>query len=100
MEVKQTCPLGSECEAARDGYIERCRWYKKVVGVDAQGVEHDEWDCAMAWLPILQLENANTNRGVSAAVESLRNTQAKGQAITLGALADMKRLNDAKDITN
>ena len=89
------CPLGSQCETAEGDVIITCPWYVKVQGVDPQGVEHDEWKCAIAWLPILQIESSQTNRGVSSAVESLRNSQVEGQ---VAALRTLKRLSDDKDI--
>ncbi len=73
LKVELTCPLGSKCEEAKDGVIKRCAWFTKLRGTDAQGVEHDEYACAIAWLPILQLEVAGTNRSVAAAVEDERN---------------------------
>ena len=27
MDVKVTCPLGSECEEIKDNKLHRCRWY-------------------------------------------------------------------------
>ena len=33
----------------------------------------DEWGCAMAWQPILAIENSQMQRHTGAAVESLRN---------------------------
>jgi hypothetical protein len=37
------------------------------------GEEVDEMGCAIAWMPVLQVEVARTNRGTSSAVESFRN---------------------------
>ena len=74
MEVKITCPLGHECEKAIDGHLERCAWYVEIAGVHPQtGDETREWGCSMAWMPILLIENARTNRGQTAALESFRN---------------------------
>ena len=94
------CPLGSKCEnvETRDNeqVIVTCPWYSKIVGTDAQGEEHDEWACAIAWQPILQLEMAGTNRGQTSAIESLRNETVKGQdkfnniLLSSIALEDMK----------
>ena len=83
MEVRITCPLGSKCEEAKDGYVERCAWYVQLSGTDAQGKDHDSWKCSIAWQPILQLEMAGTNRGQTAAIESLRNENSKRQDIAL-----------------
>ena len=55
-------------------------WYTKVVGEDPNtGESHDDWSCAISWMPTLQIEMANTNRSQSAALESFRNETVKGQ---------------------
>ncbi len=81
LEVEFFCPLGSTCEEAVDGVIKRCAWYTKMVGLDPNtGKEIDDWACAMAWMPMLQVEMSKTNRGQTEALESLRNETVKGQA--------------------
>ena len=83
------CPLGSKCEEVGERGGEQvlitCPWYVKIAGTDAQGEEHDNWRCAMAWQPILQLEMAGTNRGQTQALESFRNEMVNGneQALDL-----------------
>jgi hypothetical protein len=80
VKIVQTCPLGSECEEAKDGKIYRCRWYIEVKGKHPQtGEDINEWDCSMAWLPTLTLEMSRTNRGQTSALESFRNEMVKGQ---------------------
>ena len=80
LEVELTCPLGSTCEEVKDGKIHRCRWYTKVIGKNPQSEEQiEEWNCAIAWLPILQVETSQTNRGQTSALESFRNETIKGQ---------------------
>ena len=80
MEIKIICPLGSECEEIKDNTLHRCRWYANIKGKHPQSEEViDQWDCAMVWLPILLIENAQTNRGQTQALESFRNEMAKGQ---------------------
>ena len=55
-------------------------WYTKVVGTDPNtGETHDDWSCAISWMPTLQIEMSNTNRQTGAAVESFRNETVKGQ---------------------
>jgi len=81
LEVEFTCPLGSECETTEGKKILRCAWYTKIVGVDpGTGKEVDDWACAMAWMPTLQVEVAGTNRGQTQALESFRNETVKGQS--------------------
>jgi hypothetical protein len=80
MEIVFTCPLGSECEEIKDNKIHRCMWYTAVRGTNPNtGEDVDEWNCAIAWGPILQIETSQTQRGVSTALESFRNETVKGQ---------------------
>ena len=88
IEVRMTCPLGSECESAKDGYIERCAWYTKIQGHDPQTNEPlDEWRCAMQWMPLLQVETTGAQGKTSATVESFRNEMVKDNAAILGTVA-------------
>ena len=81
LEVEYACPLGNECETTSGKKIIRCAWYTKILGEDPQtGKEIEDWGCAMAWMPTLQIEMSRTNRGQTAALESFRNETVKGQA--------------------
>ena len=76
MEIKTvlTCPLGAKCEEIKDGAIHRCVWYTKLAGTNPNtGESVDEHGCAIAWLPMLMIENSMQQRSTSAAVESFRN---------------------------
>ena len=80
LEIVRTCPLGSECEVVKDGKIHRCSWYTRIAGTNPQdGTPTDEQECAIAWMPLLQIEMSNTNRSQSAAIESFRNESVKRQ---------------------
>jgi hypothetical protein len=80
IEVEFFCPLGSTCEEVKGGVIRRCAWYTKMLGLDPNtGEEIDDWACSMSWMPMLQVEMSNTNRGQTAALESFRNETVKGQ---------------------
>jgi hypothetical protein len=48
----------------------------------------DEWGCAVAWLPLLLIENASQSRQTGAAVESFRNEVAKTQQEAVEQLAN------------
>lgn len=88
MEIKLRCPLGSECEIAKDGYIERCRWYVALRGKHPQSEEMiDDWQCALYWMPVMLVENAQTNRGQTQALESFRNVVFEG----IGRMIEAKR---------
>jgi hypothetical protein len=81
MEIKITCPLGSKCEEAKDGYVERCVSWINIRGKHPQTEEIiDQWNCGLFfWQPILTLENAQTNRGQTDAICSFRDEMVKGQ---------------------
>ena len=91
METIVTCPLGHKCEKTVEGNkLERCAWYVEIAGLHPQtGEETREWQCSLSWLPVLLVENARTNRGQTAALESFRNEMVAGggQFMKLLALA-------------
>lgn len=69
-----TCPLGSKCEEIRDNQMHRCIWFTKLAGTNPNtGETIDEHGCAIAWLPVLLVENSRQQMSTSAAVESFRN---------------------------
>lgn len=76
---KIICPMmgGEECVqdgAIRNGELVACRFWVTVMGKDPQtGETVNNGDCAMAWTPILLIENSKVNRETGAAIESLRN---------------------------
>lgn len=56
----------------------KCTWFTKIVGVDTNtGKQIDEFQCAVAWLPMLLIENSGQQRQTGAAVESFRNEMVK-----------------------
>lgn len=86
IQAKANCPL--------DGFNPcrelDCAWFMKVNGTNPNtGKEIEEWGCAMAWMPILMIENSSQQRSTGAAVESFRNEMVKanevGQRVLLAA---------------
>jgi hypothetical protein len=86
IEAKSNCPL--------DGFNPcrqlECAWFMKIAGTNPNtGKEVEEWGCAMAWMPMLMIENSQQQRSTSAAVESFRNEMVKnnevGQRVLLAA---------------
>lgn len=75
IEIESNCPLDKNA----DGEFNPCRqtkcgWFVKLRGSNPNsGADIDEYGCAMAWLPILLVENAQQSRQTGAAVESFRN---------------------------
>lgn len=70
IEVKNNCPL--------DGFKPcrqtECAWFTEIKGKDPQSSDTvDHWGCAMAWMPLLLVENAQQSRATGAAIEGYRN---------------------------
>lgn len=62
----KTCPFGHVCQ--------QCRLWIRLRGQDPQsGQEIDTEECALAWLPILLVENSQRQWQTSQAVETFRN---------------------------
>ena len=94
IEIVQTCPLGSKCEEVVDGKIHRCNWFIKLEGKSPQtGKDIDEWRCAIAWQPILAIEQSMQMRGVAVSVQEAGNRSLVQQQEAI------KVLNNGKDIT-
>jgi hypothetical protein len=51
------------------------------------GKEIDEWGCAIAWGPVLMIENSKMQRETGAAVESFRNEMVKANEASVKVLA-------------
>lgn len=81
--VIKTCPLGHTCRKVVGDHIEECHWYVTVQSVDNEGAPAEQSKCAMAWQPIIAIENNKETRGVSASVQSFRNESIKRQDATL-----------------
>jgi hypothetical protein len=88
MEIKPKdgCPLNAfkPCKQLD------CAWFIQVRGTNPNtGKEVDEWACAIAWMPMLMIENSQQQRQTGAAVESFRNEMVKanevGQKVLLAA---------------
>jgi hypothetical protein len=74
LKTELSCPLGSKCEEVKGDAIHRCAWFIELAGRNPNtGEEKNERGCAIAWLPVLLVENAMQQRSTSAAVESFRN---------------------------
>lgn len=69
-EAKSNCPLNGfePCKQLE------CAWFTQIRGTNSNtGQEVDDWGCAIAWMPILMIENSGQQRQTGAAVESFRN---------------------------
>jgi hypothetical protein len=78
--AERSCPLGHSCE--------KCLWFTKLRGQNPQtGQEMDSEGCAIAFLPILLIENSQQQRQTAAAVESTRNEVIKSLAGAAGVIS-------------
>lgn len=76
-----------------------CAWFQQLRGTNPNtGKEVDEWNCAIAWLPMLLVENSMQQRHTGAAVESFRNEVVKSsqEAVALGLHAPTVLLSELK----
>lgn len=74
IETKDNCPLNNfePCKQMD------CAWFIQVRGSNPNtGEDVDEWACAIAWQPILMIENSQQQRQTGAAIESFRNVVAE-----------------------
>ena len=90
------CPLiQADCKGLQ------CSWFAQVRGVNpSTGEDVDEWGCAVAWMPMLLIENSQQQRQTGAAVESFRNEMIKAQGSShqvLMAAAHLTRLPQASE---
>lgn len=68
------CPELSDVKREVPCKEHRCRWYIQLHGKHPQSDQAiNEWGCAVEWLPILLIENAQQTRQAGAAIESFRN---------------------------
>ena len=89
MEIKagDFCPLIKE-----DCVGLKCSWFTQVRGTNPNtGKEVDEWSCAIAWLPMLLIENSQQQRQTGAAVESFRNEMVKANESSQKLLIETTR---------
>lgn len=79
LEAKANCPL-DKFKPCRE--LE-CAWFMKVRGNNPNtGEEVDDFGCAMAWIPVLLIENSQQQRQTGAAVESFRNEMIKANDVS------------------
>ncbi len=74
LKVEENCPLHNfkKCKQFK------CAWFVQMKGTSPNdGKEVDEYACAIAWLPLLLVENATQARQTGGAIESFRNEMVK-----------------------
>jgi hypothetical protein len=79
---------GSFCPLLKKDCIQmKCMWFTHIMGTNPNtGKDTDEWTCAIAWLPVLLVENSGQQRQTGAAVESFRNEMVRANKASTQAL--------------
>ena len=79
LKTGDLCPLiGESCRQLE------CTWYTKVSGVNPQtGEPVEEYGCAVAWIPFLQMDHTKHLNQAGAAIESLRNETVEKMSPTI-----------------
>ena len=91
LEQGTFCPL-----IKKDCIQMKCAWFTQLRGNNPNtGKEIDEYGCAIAWMPILTIENSQQQRQTGAAVESFRNEMVQANATTGQLLASQNKLLDS-----
>lgn len=75
-----------------------CPWWLHIRGTNKNtGDDVDNWGCAIGFLPMLLIENAQMQNRAGAAIESFRNELVSGVVEAVGVAADAaSRLIDGK----
>jgi hypothetical protein len=88
IETGTFCPL-----IKKDCIQTKCVWFTQLRGNNPNtGAEIDEWGCAIAWMPVLMIENSKQQRQTGAAVESFRNEMVKANESTANLLSNQHKL--------
>jgi hypothetical protein len=90
--MKQEDEEGSFCPLIKDECIgKRCAWATKIIGKHPQKDQQiEKWDCAIRWIPLLQIETSKEVRQGAAATESFRN-----EVVSLSQPRVLRRISDA-----
>lgn len=99
-ETITVCPLGhsqkdgsAACRVIKDNKVWACAWYTNLIMTNQDGEKKDSWACSLAHMPFMLVQVANTNRGQTAALESMRN-----EVVTEGERARQHELNMLNDL--
>ena len=90
LDVKDNCPLNNfePCKKLV------CAWFIQIRGKDPQsGKDVDDWGCAVAWMPMMLIENSQQQRQTGAAVESFRNEMVKANDLNRDVLLETAKID-------
>lgn len=85
LKPKNNCPINKFEPCKELG----CAWFTQIRGSNPQSGESvDEWGCAIAWIPMLLIENSLQSSQTGAAVESFRNEMVEGNNKSMNILLE------------
>lgn len=93
LESKSNCPLNNfePCK------LWDCSWFIEVKGKHPQtGTDMNEWGCAMAWMPVMMIENSRQQHSTASAVESFRNEMVKANEVSQKVLLAAAEISPQK----
>lgn len=91
------CPLHKQ---AMDQVCHTCPWWQQVRGKHPQSLEEiDRWDCAIAFLPLLLIENSQRQMQTAASVDKvateMQKTDQQSSAVIATLITQLNRAIDA-----
>lgn len=91
--MEKECPYRFGLPKKDRGCIEhRCQFFTNLVGTHPNtGEQVNEWGCAIAWLPVLLVENASKIRQATASIDKTATEVSKQHASLLGMASDEAR---------
>ena len=98
----RSCPLNGRvcCDGVREDFDKnpvtkqpiKCRWWVHLVGQDPQTQKPlDQFDCSLAWLPIIGVENSAMIRNVQASTDKVASQVSKTRSAFIVALPEDAR---------
>ena len=90
-------PKGFKCpfwQKPMEQVCHTCPMYTMIRGANPNTGENvDRWDCSLALLPLLLVENAQQQRSMGAAIESFRNETIRAQIAGLNGIGLLEKIN-------
>ena len=77
-----------------------CKWYIQVMGQNKNtGQNVNDFDCAIAWLPVLLIEGSQQTIQDGAAIENFRNEMVRIQQAVGHPASDIEQIEDQESET-
>ena len=78
----------------------KCKFYTQLMGKNPNtGQDVNDFDCAIAWLPMLLIEGSQQTRQAGAAIESFRNEMVQIQQAVGHPISDIEQIEDQESET-